>query len=397
MKKLLFAFAILSTLFVACDKEDGKKEEETNENELKGDITDVKELDASIEYTLSGSLMIKDGGKLVIPAGTVIKAEIGFDKYILVETGGQILADGTAEAPITFMSGAADPKAGYWGGIIINGKAKVSGADASGSNQGSTEIDGNIKYGGNDDADNSGILKYIKLFHTGAKVDAETEHNGLTLNGVGSGTVIENLYIAEGADDGIEWFGGSVNVKNLLVVNSQDDMFDVTQGWTGTLDNAYGIWEEPFFTDEGDPRGIEADGNLDGKGNDHVDQSDFTMKNISIVVNASKVDDKTYMHDAVKIRRGAKATITNCLVWNIKGELKDLVDVVDKRGGATDDSNIAVTFKGIDYIGNEVSRETDSEDGSGTITSDAVVTVSDDNTGADISAFAWTGYSFPEM
>ncbi|TRX72194.1 hypothetical protein [Carboxylicivirga sp. M1479] len=394
MKKLFFALAIFSALLASCNDDDDKKTDQ-DENVLKGDITGLKELDPSVEYTLTGALNIKDGGELVIPAGTMIKAEIGFDKYILVETGGKIMAEGTADKPVTFMSGAASPKAGYWGGIIINGKAKVSGAGASGTNRGSTEIDGNIKYGGDNNADNSGKLMYVKLFHTGAKVDADTEHNGLTLNGVGSGTVIENVYIAEGSDDGVEFFGGSVNVKNLLVVNSQDDMFDITQGWTGTLDNAYGIWEAPFLTDEGDPRGIESDGNLDGKGPDHVDQSDFTLKNISIVVNAPKADDKTFMHDAIKVRRGAKAYITNCLVWNINGEVKDFVDVVDKRGGATDDTVIECTYKGIAYVGNEVTRETSNEAGDGTITSDATVTVSDSNTGADTSAFSWTGYTFP--
>ncbi|MBK3518144.1 hypothetical protein [Carboxylicivirga marina] len=394
MKKLIFALAIFSAMLMSCSDDDDNKKE-NDENELKGNITGYTELDASIEYKLIGALTIKDGGELVIPAGIVIKAEIGFDKYVLVEMGGKIQAEGTADKPVVFMSGAASPKAGYWGGIIINGKAKVSGAGASGTNQGSTEIDGNIKYGGDDNADSSGSLEYVKLLHTGAKVDADTEHNGLTLNGVGSGTKIDNVFISEGSDDGIEFFGGAVNVTNLLVVNSQDDMFDITQGWTGTLDNAYGIWEAPFLTDEGDPRGIEADGNLDGKGPEHVDQSNFVLKNISIVVNAPKADDKTFMHDAIKIRRGATAKITNCLVWNINGEVKDFVDVVDKRGGATDETEIECTYKGIAYIGNEVTRETSNESGDGTITSDAKVTISDTNTGAKTSVFSWTGYTFP--
>lgn len=397
MKKLLFALAVFSVFFVSCDKDDDGNSGNVEGNKLSGEITEEMTLDASVEYSLVGPLHIKDGGMLNIPAGTVIKAENGFDKYILVEMGGKIMAEGTASNPVTFMSGDAAAKAGYWGGIIINGKAKVSGSGATGTNQGSTEIDGTIMYGGNDNNDNSGKLTYVKLFHTGAKVDSETEHNGLTLNGVGNGTTIDHLYIAEGSDDAIEFFGGSVNVTNLLVVNSQDDMFDVTQGWTGTLDNAYGIWESPFLTDEGDPRGIEADGNLDGKGPDHIDQSNFNIKNVSIVVNAPKADDKTYMHDAIKIRRGATATITNALVWNIQGEVKDLVDVVDKRGGATDATSIAVTYKGIDYVGNEVTRSTDNEAGDGTITSDATVVVSDDNTGADVSAFGWSGYVFPTM
>lgn len=119
-------------------------------------------------------------------------------------------------------------------------------------------------YGGNNPSDNSGVITYLILGNTGARSSADVEHNGLTLNGVGNGTKIENLYIYDGADDGIEFFGGSVNVKNLLVVNSDDDMFDFTQGYNGTLENAYGIWEVGYVSSESD-RGIEADGNLDGK------------------------------------------------------------------------------------------------------------------------------------
>ena len=85
----------------------------------------------------------------------------------------------------------------------------------------------------------------------------------MTLNAVGNGTTINNVYIVEGADDAIEFFGGSVNVSNLLAVNCDDDMFDFTQGYCGTLSNCYGIWDDGFTSTEEDPRGIEADGNLD--------------------------------------------------------------------------------------------------------------------------------------
>ena len=135
------------------------------------------------------------------------------------------------------------------------------------------------------------MITYLILGHTGARSSADVEHNGLTLNGVGNGTKIENLYIFDGADDGIEFFGGSVNVKNLLVVNSDDDMFDFTQGYNGTLENAYGIWEVGYVSSESDPRGIEADGNLDGKFKDHPNQSNFTVKNMTIELKLAAVND----------------------------------------------------------------------------------------------------------
>ncbi|MBM6677017.1 hypothetical protein H6A07_09780, partial [Olsenella uli] len=89
-----------------------------------------------------------------------------------------------------------------------------------------------VPYGGDQNNDNSGVLTYVSILYSGARSSADIEHNGLTLNGVGAGTTIENIYIAEGADDGIEFFGGSVNVSNLLVVNCDDDCFDFTQGYS---------------------------------------------------------------------------------------------------------------------------------------------------------------------
>jgi hypothetical protein len=100
----------------------------------------------------------------------------------------------------------------------------------------------------------------------------------LTLNGVGSGTKISNIYVYEGADDAVEFFGGTVNVSNFLAVNPDDDMFDFTQGYTGTLKNCYGIWEKGYVSSEDDPRGVEADGNLDGKFGANPNQSNINIE-----------------------------------------------------------------------------------------------------------------------
>ena len=203
---------------------------------MSGSIKGTKTLDATIEYLITGPVIIEEGGVLNIPAGTVIKAQKGFNSYVLVLQGGKINARGTASAPITFTADISNAQQGYWGGLIINGKAPLAGGE-----KGSTEINTSFLYGGDIANDNSGELTYVKLEYTGARSSADVEHNGLTLNGVGSGTKIENIFIPNSSDDGIEFFGGTVNVKNLLVVNSDDDMFDFTQGYTGTLENAYGI------------------------------------------------------------------------------------------------------------------------------------------------------------
>ena len=379
MKKLLFTLTIATILFTGCSKDD-EEPEQTFGEELSGDITTNVTLDASITYKLVGTLSVKDGGVLNIPAGTTIKATKGFSSYLIVEQGGKIMAEGKAASPITFTSAESSPAAADWGGIWICGYAPIAGGGT-----GTTEVDVTIPYGGDDAADNSGIFKYVKILYSGAQSSENVEHNGITLNAVGNGTVIENIFVMDGADDAIEFFGGTVDVTNLLAVDCDDDMFDVTQGWSGTLTNGYGIWEDGYNSTESDPRGIEADGNLDGNYPDQTGQSDFTMTNITIKNNSDYV-----MEDCIKVRRGATAAISNVLLAG--GNAKDLIDLTDSKGVATDASSIAATNSGVTYSGSEVKRTT-TVNGS-EVTCNATVTISAGNTGADASAFSWTGYSF---
>lgn len=345
---------------------------------ISGTLTEKLELKSNIEYELTGSFVVGPKGELHIPAGTVIKANQGFSNYILVLQDGKIFANGTADKPIKMTSNSDSPQQGDWGGLIINGRAPL----ADPNEVGSTEISAKHKYGGNKVDDNSGVLTYLILEYTGARSSADVEHNGLTLNGVGNGTKIENIFIPHGADDGIEFFGGSVNVKNLLVVNSDDDMFDFTQGYTGTLENCYGIWEPGYVSSESDPRGIEADGNLDGKNPNHPNQSNFTVRNMTIDLRlASSTDEGKYMHAAIKIRRGAKATVENALIKG-QGQLRDLIDMTDKKGDGNSGSVINIT--------NKLSTPIFGKETKGT----ANITIKDGNTGCPTNIFGWTGYKF---
>ncbi len=347
--------------------------------EIGGTVEGTMRLDATKEYHLTSTLVVPDGATLEIPAGTTIKAAQGFDKYILVAQGGKIDARGTADNPIIFTADADNATSGYWGGLIINGKAPLSGASAG--TVGATEIDNNQPYGGTDASDNSGVIEYVELLYTGARSSADIEHNGLTLNGVGNGTTINNIYIAEGADDAIEFFGGTVNVTNLLAVNCDDDCFDFTQGYSGTLTNCYGIWESGFTSTEEDPRGVEADGNLDGNGHEHTPQANFTINNMTIAnYSASQA-----MQDAIKVRRLAKATINNALVIG-SGEIEQLVDLTDSKDNADQGTVVNVTNNAtnVDELTNSGNP------------AEADVNIVAGNTGADVSAFSWTGYQFPE-
>lgn len=381
LNAMAVAMMFSSVVFTSCDNnKGGEPTPPPAANELSGSINDTKKLDANVEYTITGPVIVEEGGVLDIPAGTLIRAKKGFSNYILVLQGGKIYVRGTAEAPVRMTADVEDAQSGYWGGLIINGKAPLSGGET-----GSTEINSAYTYGGEDVADNSGEITYLVLEYTGAKSSANVEHNGLTLNGVGNGTKIENIYVVEGADDAIEFFGGSVNVKNLLAVNSDDDMFDFTQGYTGTLENAYGIWAEGFSSTEEDPRGVEADGNLDGLNPTQAGQSDFKISNVTFDLRlAASTSEGYYMHDVIKVRRGAKATITNALVKGA-GQAKDLIDLTDGKGNASAESAISLSSELTTAVsGNEINAE-------GTY---ANVKVENGNTGCDTSVFGWTGYKF---
>jgi|SRR5690606_22131833 hypothetical protein len=388
--KLFTALAIGALGFSACSSDDDtlvspnpKPEEVTV---LKGSITSNLTVKAGT-VTLDGPTIVQEGVTLTIPAGTKILAK-DRSSYLLITKGAKINAKGTSTSPITFTS--SETKSGSWGGLIINGKAPLSRANASDPSTFGTEINDQIQYGGNDVADNSGELDYVILEYTGSNISDDKEHNGLTLNGVGNGTKISNIYIKDGADDAIEFFGGSVNVTNLLVVNSEDDMFDFTQGYTGTLKNAYGIWTSTFTTNEADPRGVEADGNHDGNGSNHVAQSNFKMEDITIINNSQqKTLDKDgkeigTMNDFIKVRRGATATITNLLLQNAaNSSFSDIIDLTDGKGAGNSATSISYTFNPESlFSASKVKLE------------GASATKNTSSTGANTTVFGWTKYSF---
>jgi hypothetical protein len=226
-------------------------------------ITTNTTWDSKKIWILGGRITVTSGATLTIEAGTIIKGEAGQEAAatcLLIARGGKINATGTAQKPIIFTTIAdklsmADIAAGKfaspnlspelngtWGGLIILGKANIS-ASASGTQKTETQIEGiptsdpNGLYGGSDDADNSGVLKYVSVRHGGTLIGNGNEINGITFGGVGSGTVVENIEVVGNQDDGIEWFGGTVNCKNVAVWNVGDDGLDTDQAFRGTIEN----------------------------------------------------------------------------------------------------------------------------------------------------------------
>lgn len=206
-------------------------------------------------YQLGGRIAVEDGASLTIEAGTLIKGEAGTGPNataLIIARGAKLFAEGTSSSPIIFTSVAdeiqpgeiaspnLDPDfSGLWGGVIILGRAPSSfpGDVNEFQIEGIPPSDINGRYGGDDPNDNSGVIRYISIRHGGSNIGEGNEINGLTMGGVGNGTVIENVEVVANDDDGLEWFGGTVNVTNVVVWNSYDDALDTDQAWAGTMDN----------------------------------------------------------------------------------------------------------------------------------------------------------------
>lgn len=231
-------------------------DEGTNSSvEITSNITTNTTWQTGKTYILAGRISVTSGVTLTIQPGVIVKGQVGSGanaSALVIARGAKINAVGTAAQPIIFTTVADEIQPGQitspnlepnleglWGGLLIMGRAKGSFAGDVTEIQieGIPASDTNGLYGGTDDTDNSGVLKYVSIRHGGANIGEGNEINGLTLGAVGSGTVIENVEVVANQDDGIEWFGGTVSVKNALVWNSGDDAVDTDQSWAGTLDN----------------------------------------------------------------------------------------------------------------------------------------------------------------
>ncbi|WP_323755534.1 hypothetical protein [Roseivirga sp.] len=396
--KNYFAMAALCAVIFGCSDDDpapvqtkdgvisSQSDVDLDAADLKGEITANITLSSAQEWNLTGPLSVASGAKLTIEAGTVIKAQAGgTNVYIAVEQGALIEANGTAAAPIKMTSSAASPASGDWGGLLIMGNAPISGGGTA-----TTEVV-DYTYGGTSTTDNSGTITYLMIEYTGARINGDKEFNGLTLYGVGSATTINNVAILYGDDDAIEFFGGSVSVSNLLAVNAKDDMFDWTQGYVGQNNtNFYGLRTAGFVAVTSDPRGIEADGNLDGNSPNDAGQSNPKIDGITIIHNAA-----VEMSDIVKIRRGSGAVITNLYVALGAGATAgDLVDYYDSKGVAIDATSVSGTANpanGLNIADIKNSGTTDNI----TLTTTATTTITSGTTpSVNTSIFAWTGFSF---
>ncbi|MDX5346676.1 MAG: T9SS C-terminal target domain-containing protein, partial [Hymenobacteraceae bacterium] len=283
MKKITrFAlYAFLATAAVACDdKDDTPAPVNNNQNsevvELKGSITSDMTLKADQKYLLKGFVYVVAPARLTIEPGTVIKGDKATKGSLVIERGAQIIAEGTAQKPIVFTSNQpkGQRQAGDWGGLIILGNARQN-------QPGSPAIEGGIDrlYGGSNDADNSGVLKYVRIEFPGIAFQPDNEINGLTMGGVGSGTTIDYVQVSYSGDDAFEWFGGSVNAKHLIAYKPVDDLFDTDGGYNGNVQYAVGM-SAPGTADVSKSNGFESDN--DSKGTAAAPQTAAKFSNVSL-------------------------------------------------------------------------------------------------------------------
>jgi hypothetical protein len=309
--KFLLAMTIATALFTSCG-EDGTSDiiinnvgDLTGNNgaiELKGNYSSSLTLDTANSYIITGATIFEDGTTLTIPAGMTIKASAtGANVYLAIAQGAKIVAEGTSSQPIIFTSEATTPNAGDWGGLILLGKAPVN--SVTGASTSTSEI-ANLPYGGSAADDNSGTLRYVRVEYSGGKADGQSENNGFSFYGVGNKTVVEYIQMFEGNDDGVEFFGGTVNVSNVSVVNAEDDSIDWTEGYTGTITDAY----VKHGTEH--DKGIEADGyNTDtGNNSSPIFWSKPTVTNLTIIGLGSGSGN-----EAIRLRAGTQGVFTN--VW----------------------------------------------------------------------------------
>lgn len=292
----------------SCKKELGGNDSPINvpnNTVLSGNINTTTTLTSDKVWTLKGYVYVTDGAKLIIQAGTTIVSDIAEKGALCVERGAQIIAEGTSTKPIVFTSGRPEGQRapGDWGGIVILGRARTNRSSEP-------TIEGGIgrTYGGTNDADNSGVLKYVRIEYAGVAAMPNSEINALTLGGVGSTTVVENVQTVYANDDAFEFFGGTVSCKNLYAYATADDDYDFDFGYVGSITNSVAK-RDPLFVDAGDAgNGVECDN--DGTGSPAQPFTHPKLNGMVLIGPFSSVALANH-NFGLRWRRATQFTITN--------------------------------------------------------------------------------------
>ncbi|MBT8327784.1 MAG: hypothetical protein KJP21_08670, partial [Bacteroidia bacterium] len=302
----------------------------STEQEHSGAITADETWTADQIHYIKGRCWVENGATLTINPGTIIKGRTGTEANaaaLIIARGSDLIAEGSANQPIIFTSeldnieigqitgtNLDENDRGKWGGLIMLGAAKISAedGDVEARIEGIPATESYGVYGGSDDNDNSGTVTYVSIRHGGALLGEGNEINGLTLGGVGNGTTIHHVEVVANVDDGIEWFGGSVNVDDAIVYYQGDDALDIDMNFSGTVDNFIVI--QGGDTDEG----LEVDG---PEGSTYTD-GQFTLKNGTLISNDGN-------GSAADLKSKTQGTIENCYFTGYSKFLKVRVSFSD--------------------------------------------------------------------
>ncbi len=305
------------------------------------------------EYLLDGYVYLEAGGVLNIEPGTVVRAKVAGSNgdattALIIARDAQINAVGTVDNPVIFTGEfdnlsisidftAVDNKT--WGGLIILGNAPVGEDGGDDSVEGiSSENEPRVLYGGNDPMDNSGILKYVSIRHGGSTIAADNEINGLTLGGVGSGTEIDYIEVFANSDDGIEIFGGTVNITHAAIAFQGDDAFDVDESWDGYIQYAFSI-QQDISAEIGD-NAVEYDGS---------ERADLGPKTVGRIYNGTFIGSgvETGNSNGLRLKQDGAVQMWNCVWTDIQGGVVRVQDSSIDRLNAGETvfaNNIAFNF-----------------------------------------------------
>lgn len=311
---------------------------------LSGKITSNLTLKANNIYKLRGLVYVTNGATLTIEPGTKIVGEADKNGALIITRGSKIMAEGTASNPIIFTSEKPSPKRGDWAGLVILGAAPTN---ASFNGQaGVGEIEGGINnseglglYGGTNAADNSGVLKYVRVEYAGYAFLPDKEINGITFGGVGNGTTVDYVQVSYANDDSFEWFGGTVNCSHIIAYKGLDDDFDTDNGYSGKVQFGIAV-RDSQIADVSGSNAFESDN--DANGASLTPKTSATFSNMTIIGPINSTSSATNVgtinslfQNALQIRRNSAISVFNSVFTGYPVGL-----FIDATKGTPTDNNI---------------------------------------------------------
>jgi len=357
MKKLFLYSVLLAATALSCRKieVDGDTVVTppsgggTTENTiLEGRISENRTLKAAYTYKLRGLVYVVNGAILTIEPGTKIVGENGKQGGLVITRSCKIIADGTAAKPIVFTSEAANPQRGDWSGLVILGNAPTN--SSFNGVQGIGEIEGGINnsdglglYGtpatqAQNPADNSGILRYVRIEYAGYAFLPDKEINGITFGGVGSNTIVDNVQVSYANDDSFEWFGGTVNCTHLISYRTLDDDFDTDNGFSGKVQFGISL-RDSAVADISKSEAFESDN--DANGSSLLPQTSAVFSNMTVMgpkATLGNTGNSLFVWGA-QIRRNSSLSLFNSIIMGYPTGL-----YIDATKGVPTDNNIPASL-----------------------------------------------------